>query len=90
MHSKSLIIDASSALIGSANFTENGLVHSEEQICRIDTPAQVGAMVAHWEKAWSEAKPVTPAEMDAVIERRATYAGKRKADSKGAGPTSRS
>ena len=75
MHSKGLILDGSTALVGSANFTENGLIHSEEQICRIDTPAQVDAMAAHWERAWRESKPVTIAEMDAVAERRATYSG---------------
>ena len=78
MHSKGLILDGSTALIGSANFTENGLIHSEEQICRIDSAAQVDAIVAHWEKAWRESRPVTIAEMDAVAERRAAYSGSKK------------
>ena len=78
MHSKGLILDGSTALIGSANFTENGLIHSEEQICRIDSAAQVDAIVADWEKKWRESKPVTIADMDAVAERRAAYSGSKK------------
>ena len=59
MHAKTWAIDGSVAVTGSANFTNNGMLYSEEAIVVIRDPGYITNYLEWFERLWDQGVPVT-------------------------------
>ena len=72
MHAKSWAVDGSIALLGSANFTNNGMENSEEVLAVIRNDGYITDYLAWFERLWNIATVVTRGAPERFLEGRAS------------------
>ena len=77
MHAKTWAVDGSVAITGSANFTNNGMLNSEEAIVVIRHPGYITSYLEWFEQLWGQGDPVTRgAPEEFLAARAARYAAR--------------
>ena len=71
MHAKTWAVDGSVALLGSANFTNNGMENSEEVLAVIRNDGYISDYLAWFERLWNVATVVTKGAPEKFLEARA-------------------